>query len=386
MPSNHALLGPSGAHRWMQCGPSAKWEATLPDEGSPYAEEGTLAHSICEAKLQLVKDGDIDAFNDKMDKLRENILYSTEMDGYTDTYLAEVVKIMDEYKLAGSEPHLYIEVQLDLQQWIPEGFGTSDAVVVGDGTLTVIDFKYGKGVPVSAVNNPQMRCYALGAYAEFEPIEEFSKVRMVIIQPRLNSVDEETISVSELLLWGEDKLRPAAERAFRGEGVFTPGVEQCRFCKGRYLCRYNAAYHLTQYEVDKNKGEPAELTPLEIGGILEFCDSLTRWASGMKEFAETQAINGTKIPGWKVVTGRSNRKIEDTEKAAEKLLESGCTKEDIFDLKGISALEKAVGKKKLADTLGDLIVKPEGKPTLVKESDKRPELDLTPKTSEYFND
>ena len=386
MPSKHALLGPSGAHRWMVCGPSAKWEATLPDESSPYAEEGTLAHSICEAKLQLLIDKDTDAFMETMDKLRENILYSSAMDDYTDVYLHKIVELIDEYRLSGDEPHLYTEVQLDLTQWIPDGFGTSDAVIVGDGTLTVIDFKYGKGVPVSAVNNPQMRCYALGAYAEFEPIEEFSKVRMIIVQPRLDSIDEETISVSELLLWGEDKLRPAAERAYKGEGVFTPGIEQCRFCKGRFLCRYNAAYHLTQYEVDKNKGEPAELTPLEIGGILEFCDSLTRWASGMKEFAENQAIAGTEIPGWKVVEGRSNRKIEDTAKAAEVLMKSGCTAEDIYDLKGIGALEKAVGKKKLTETLGDLIVKPEGKPTLVKATDKRKALDLKPESSDYFKD
>lgn len=370
----------------MLCSPSAKWEATLPDEGSDYAAEGTLAHSMCEAKLRLLLDGNKDKYKEAVKSVIDNPWYTQDMDYYTDLYVEAIKKIMDEYRLAGSEPHLYPEVKLDLSQWIPEGFGTSDAVIVGDGTLTVVDFKYGKGVPVSAVNNPQMRCYALGAYNEFEPIEDFSKVRMVIIQPRLDSIDEETISVSELLLWGADKLRPAAERAFKGEGVFNPGTEQCRFCKGRYRCRYNAAYHLTEYEVDKNKGEPAELSPLEIGGILEFCDSLTRWASGMKEFAEQEALNGTKIPGWKVVAGRSNRKIEDTVKAAEKLIEAGCTSDDIYDLKGISALEKAVGKKKLADTLGDLIVKPEGKPTLVKETDKRTELDMAPKSSEYFND
>lgn len=382
MPNKHALLGPSGAHRWMRCPPSAKWEATLPDSGSRDAEEGTLAHSICEAKLHLLLTGDREAYAKELVPLQENLMYSSSMDGYTDLYVEAVKKIMDEYRLAGSEPHLYPEVQLDLSRWIPDGFGTSDAIIVGDDVLTVIDFKYGKGVPVSAENNPQMRCYALGAYNEFEAIEDFSKVRMVIIQPRLDSIDEETLPLDELLLWGEKVLKPAAELASKGQGQFTPGTEQCRFCKGRFLCRFNAAYHLSQYELDRKLGEPNELTQLEIGGILEFCDSLTRWANGMKEYAEEQALKGEKIPGWKLVAGRSNRKITDEAKAADLLFAAECTSDQIYDLKGISALEKNVGKAKLAGILGDLIVKPEGKPTLVKESDKRKEL--KPNESDYF--
>jgi len=387
MPSKHAMLSPSGAHRWMLCTPSAKWESELPDSTSEYAEEGTVAHSLCEAKLRYLLNKDHAAYIAAVEPITESKWYSAAMESYTDQYAQAVQAFLDEALLAGDDPHLYIEVQLNLEKWIPGGFGTSDAVILTSDTIHVIDFKFGKGVVVSAANNPQMRCYALGAYDEFEAIEDFSKVRMTIIQPRVDNISTEEISVSELLTWGADKLRPAAAKAYRGEGFFEPSDEACRFCRAKYLCAYNAERHLQNYTLNKQKGEPAELTPADTANILNFVDDMVKWANGLKEYAETQAVSGAvEYPGYKVVAGRSNRKIDDTAKATEKLLAAGCKTDEIFELKGLTALEKTVGMKKLAKILSGLIVKPQGKPTLVKNSDKRAAISVKPDVNDYFKD
>lgn len=386
MPDSHAKLGPSSAHRWMACPRSVAFEATLPDNSTDYAAEGTLAHSMCEMKLRHKYLGlSEEDMNGGLDFIRGDPLYTQEMEACTDRYVDFVSDIMDQYRLAGMDPHIYVEVKLDLTQWIPEGFGTSDAVIIANDTLTVIDFKYGKGVPVSAEENPQMRCYALGAYHEFEMLEEFSKVTTFIFQPRIDNVSSETISVSALLIWGGNELRPAAERAWEDHGDFEPG-EHCRFCRGRFLCRFNAAYQLSLYDLYTNDKRPAPMSELEIAGILEYVDQINSWATGLKEYALKNALNGTTYPGWKLVAGKGSRKITDESKALELLHEAGYEDSAVMELKNLTGLEKAVGKKKLAEVLKDVLEKTEGKPTLAHESDKRKALDLSAKESDYFKE
>lgn len=228
--------------------------------------------------------------------------------------------------------------------------------------LQIIDFKYGKGVPVDAHDNPQLRLYALGAINEFELLEDFELVEMTIVQPRLDSISTDTMTVDELMKWAEEEVVPAGKMAYAGEGEFNPSTETCRFCKGRNLCRYYAAYNLKVGNLSDLDG-PA-MTALEIGGLLEDLDGLVRWAKGLKEWANEQALAGMTFPGWKVVTGRSNRRITDKGKALDILINNGYAVEDIATLNGITDLSKKV--KDINELLGDLIEKPEGAPTLVK--------------------
>lgn len=387
MPSKHALLGPSSAHRWMLCTPSAKWEATLPDTESEAAQEGTLAHSICEVKLKAArgkaqgKRGPLKGIT----KLRADPLYTESMDKYTDQYVELVMRDYEAYMLAGYNPELFIEVQLDLSKWAPDSFGTSDAVIVTDDRIHVYDFKYGKGVPVSADHNPQMMMYALGAYEKFSMLEEFKLAMMTIIQPRIDNFSEWSCTVPELLQWGEQSLIPAAQKAFAGEGQFTPGEKQCRFCRGRYRCRFNAAYQLQFLKEWKTDRNGPELSPLEIGGILEQVAAIKSWAEGMKETAQKRAMDGERIPGWKLVKGRAVRKITNPYDAIQKLLETGADPKTVYELKGISELEKSFTKDGLKSVLGDLIQLTTPKPALARESDLREEYDpINP--DDYFKE
>ena len=388
MPSKHALLGPSGAHRWMLCPPSARWEATLPDTASEFAAEGTLAHSLAEVKLRSAVSkrrghrGPLRGIT----KLRADPLYTEAMDGYTDTYVQTIMDLMDIYELEGEQPECYVEVQLDISRYVPECFGTSDAVIIAGNTVHVIDFKYGKGVPVDATYNPQMMMYALGAYDEFSMVEDLTEARMSIIQPRIDNTNSWDIDMEGLLLWARNELIPAGQLAFDGNGEFTPGETQCRFCRGRYRCRFNAAYMLrfaSQYNAT-GRVDP-ELTDLEIGGILEQASALESWAQGMREMAQKRAMDGDHIPGWKLVEGRATRAISSKTEAAEKLLAAGYKPEQIFDLKGITALDSLVTKEKLKTILGDLIQTKTPKPALAKESDKREEYRPV-KANDYFEE
>jgi len=346
----HAILSASGAHRWLNCPPSARLEEHFPDEPSPYAEEGTKAHKIAEGIL--------------LDKIDEPADETNEMFEYVSRY----VEVVLEKWIPGAQ--LYVEQRLDFSPWVPEGFGTGDAVIVSDDVLEIIDLKYGKGVQVDAEGNPQLRLYALGAYNEFGALYDFQTVRMTIVQPRLDHVSTEELSLDELLAWGE-RIKPIAQQAYEGKGEFKAGPH-CRFCKARRTCRARAEANLelARYEFRK----PELLSIEEVAEILAQAEELAAWAKDVKEYALTQAYrHGVKFPGWKVVEGRSTRKITDEAALAERL-----AAEDIDPykkvLKGISELEKEMGRKRFAELAADLIEKPPGKPTLVPESDKRPEI------------
>ena len=375
MPDAHALLGPSSAHRWMVCRPSAVWESKLPDSTSEHAAEGTLAHAIAEIKLkaELARMKGKRAVRKGIEKLRADPLYTESMDRYTDEYVELVISDYQAYELSGENPSLYVETRLSMDHWVPDSFGTSDAIIICDDRIHVYDFKYGKGVPVSAVNNPQMKMYALGAYDEFSMVTEPKLIFMTIVQPRLGNVSEWDTTVDELLKWADEELAPAAADAYLGKGKFVPGEAQCRFCRGRYICRYNAAYQLRFLDQHFSEKIDPEMSALEIGGILEQCSAIESWAKGVKEMAKSRAMRGEHIPGWKVVKGRTERVIQKPYEAIEKLLANGFKPEQIYELKGITELESVATKAGLANMLGDLIQNKTTKPTLAKETDKREE-------------
>lgn len=377
----HALLSASSAAHWMACTRAPRWEETLPEpEEKEYAREGTLAHAICERKLNNLLRDKKRSYN--LAKLKKDPLYSPGMDSYTDVYVDYIEELLG---LDGRK-QLFVEQRVEFSDWVPEGFGTSDAIILDDEVLHVIDFKYGKGVPVSAVGNPQLRLYGLGAFRVLQRLSDIETVHMVIIQPRLPAViTEDTMSIDDLLDWAEKEVKPKAALAWAGEGEWNPGVKQCQFCRGRYRC-VRRAYWMLQTGSILEQSERNELTNVEIAGILEKADQLARWATGLKEDALARALEGEKFPGYKLVTSRTNRRIRDPEKAAALLTKQGCTPEMIYNLKGITDLDKAVGKKRLAEILGDELTMTEGKPTLVVESDPREALDLRPKDNEYFDE
>lgn len=384
-PIKHALLGASSAKRWMTCPPSARWEATLPEpEEQDYTIEGTMAHELAEAKLRdfLRHKGHADQVRRQF---KDHRLYNEAMERHTDDYVTTVTDIYAGYELAGLEPHLYMETRVDFSKWVPEGFGTSDVIIVAGNIMHIIDLKYGKGVPVEAKGNPQLRCYALGAWQAFKALEDIDTIVMEIIQPRLDSDTRDQMPIDELIRWADEELAPKAQQAFLGEGEFNPDDEACRFCRGRNICRYNAAKQLELGRLEGKEGP--ELSETEIAGILERVDGLTKWATGLKEWALDQAVNhGKSFPGYKLVEGRSNRVITDKTVAIEKLGEAGYGPDKTCKLLGMTDLEKLVGKKKLTEVLEGLIDKPEGKPTLVKDSDKRPALDLSAQYNDYFKE
>lgn len=375
MPNVHALLGASSAHRWLACTPSARLEANQPDSSSTAAAEGTLAHELAEIRLTQLLRGEKPT---TPERIRKHPLYHPVMDEYVDQYADYVMEHLVEARLATPDAQLLLEQRLDFSEYVPEGFGTGDAVLVSDGTLHVFDFKYGKGHPVYAQDNPQIRLYGLGALNAFDMLYRINRVVMHIIQPRLDSITFEEMTAWELKTWGSS-IQPKARDAFAGDGEKVAGPH-CTFCRFKFKCRTYAMHQLEIAqkrfaEPEHREKEPDELTPAEISGILSTVDELTRWARGVKEFALEQAMRGTRYPGWKVVQGRSNRTITDEAAAIDLLDRAGFTTDRVTTLKGLTALEEIVGKKALAELLGDLIAKPVGRPTLAKDEDKRPAIE-----------
>jgi len=264
-----------------------------------------------------------------------------------------------------------IEQRLNFSEWVPEGFGTGDFVIIADGVMEICDLKYGKGVPVSAIGNKQMRLYALGAIAEFSFLYDIEKVRMTIIQPRLDSISTDEISADELLKWAEEELKPTAELAFKGEGEFCAG-DHCKFCRAKAVCKARADKNMELAKYDFE--DPKTLDNNDIAFILARADELISWAKDVQEFALEQALQGEEFDGFKVVEGRSNRKYTSENQVAEILINHGFQENMIYTKKldGISKIESAIGKKEVQRLLGDYIIKPPGKPTLVPVSDKRP--------------
>ena len=378
MAKKHALLGASSSARWLVCTPSARLEAMFPDEQSPYAAEGTVAHDLAEAILRHKLEGK------KAPKLDD---YSTEMIEAVNRYVDICEEKVNESRARSSDAEAMIEARLDFSRWVPDGFGTGDMVIVADGILEVIDLKYGKGVPVSAIENTQMRLYALGAYDINEFLYDIKSVRMTIVQPRLDSVSTDELPLEELLDWGED-IKPIAQRAFRGEGDCTP-CDYCNFCKARHTCRALADTCLTAFYKDGGKLNQL-LTDQEVSDILAMKDLITKWIKGVYDFAYEKALSGEKQwPGYKLVEGTSRRTITDPDAAAQTLLDNGYKEEDIFkprELEGITNLQKVLGKKGVTEYLEAYIDKPEGKPTLVPESDKRPAINTVETMMNEFDD
>lgn len=373
----HALLGASSSARWLVCTPSARLEAMFPDEQSPYAAEGTVAHDLAESILRHKLEGK---------KLPKND-HSAEMVEAVNRYVDICEEKVNEARARSSDAEVMIEAKLDFSRWVPEGFGTGDMVIVADGILEVIDLKYGKGVPVSAIENTQMRLYALGAYDVNEFLYDIKTVRMTIVQPRLDSVSTDELSVEELLDWGEE-IKPIAQRAWQGIGECTP-CDYCNFCKARHACRALADTCLTAFYKDGGKLNQL-LTDREVSDILGMKDLITKWIKGVYDFAYEKALSGEKQwPGYKLVEGTSRRTITDPDAAAQTLLDNGYKEEDIFkprELEGITNLQKVLGKKGVTEYLEAYIDKPEGKPTLVPESDKRPAINTAETMANEFDD
>lgn len=370
----HALLSPSAAHRWINCTAAPRLEADVEDKGSEFAAEGTLAHAYCAQKLK--------AFlglptEDEAKEIAElNDRYHTgEMDEYTDTYKTIVLEKYNAARAKTKDALLLIETRLDFSEYVPDAFGTADAIIIADGTMEVIDFKYGKGVKVSAEDNPQMKIYALGAYEKFSFEYKIDRVRMTIIQPRIENFSEWELSVSELMAWTDSVLTPKAQQAYKGDGPQVPG-DWCQFCKVKSSCRA-----LTQkcIEAAKNHPDPKLISPDELAAdVLPMLATVKTWLAGVEDYALQQALSGVQLAGWKVVEGRSVRKITDQDGAALALNKAGYKTAEIYkpqELRTITDLEKLTGKKQFAAICGDFIEKPQGKPTLAPESDKRPAID-----------
>lgn len=373
MPDVHAKrYGASTSSRWIHCPGSIRTAEKCPEpEGSTYAEEGTLAHAIAEAKLRIATDRTVKAA--ELKKLTKSPLWDGEMDEATDYYRDIVL----EHLAAHDETaELMIEQRVDYSEWAPGGFGTSDAVIIADDVLEIIDFKYGKGVRVDAEDNSQMRLYALGAYQIFGELYDFEKVRMTIIQPRLDHVSTEELDVSTLLDWADLVVRPAVEASESDNAPMAAG-DWCRWCPAKAICRKRADENLALAKYDF--ADPDLLTPIEIADVLEKADRLSKWVADVQDYALQQALAGEHFDGWKLVEGRSVRKYTDELKVSEALQKAGFDEALLYERKllGLTAMEKLVGKKKLAEVCDGLIDKPPGKPVLVPASDRRDELNTT---------
>lgn len=366
--TKHALLGASSSHKWLHCTPSARLEETIQEEKSTYAEEGTLAHEIGELKLRkaFIEPMGARTFNSKLKKLQGNPLYQEEMLRHTDTYLNYVSGIAHEFT---SPPYIAIEKRIDYSTYAPEGFGTGDCIVIGGNTLHVIDLKYGKGVSVSAEANTQMMLYALGAYIEYSFLYAIEFVKMVIVQPRLDSISEYVMPISDLLAWGES-IKPIAQKAFNGEGEFVPD-DHCRFCRAKAICRARTEMHSALEDFGMQK--PPLISNDEVGQILIRARNLAKWVSDLEDYALAEILKGNNIAGWKAVAGTARRKFIDVDKAFATLKANGIQEEMLYKREPITltATEELIGKAQFKELLSEYVETPPGKPTLAELSDKR---------------
>ncbi len=367
MPGIHALLSASAAKRWLNCPPSAQLTADMPEQQSTYAEEGTLAHELCELKarkkFEAMKKSEYDK---RLKVIKANELYQPEMESCSDAYLDYILSVAHAYK---SKPYVVIEKRLDFSNIVPEGFGTGDCILIVGCDLHIFDYKHGKGVPVSAEDNPQMRLYALGALNEYSFLFPIKNVIMHIVQPRLDNFSEEQITKVNLAIWA-DRIKPIAEQAIKGEGEFQCG-DWCRFCKAKATCRARA----DSFKPLEAFGQalPPLIDNQQVGDILKIAENLKTWVSDLEEYALAELLLGNAVPGWKAVEGRSNRAFTDIDKAFDTLKTNGFDEALLYERKPITLTnaEKLVGKKQFTELVGDYINKPQGKPTLAPESDKR---------------
>jgi len=380
-PEKHALLSASSASRWLVCTAAPRFEEQFPENSSEYAEEGRLAHSICELKL-LKKFTVMNnrTFTSRYNKLKSDPLYTDEMDKTSDIYIEHLTEKAMTYD---RPPAVSAEVKVDFSDYVPEGFGTCDCIMIGGDTLDITDYKHGKGVPVSAEGNAQMRLYALGALKRYRPVygDTIKRVRLTICQPRIqDEPSTEELTTEELIAWG-NSIKPAAQKAYMGLGEYVPG-EHCRFCRGKAQCKARAQKNMALEEfkdcVPENGPKPpmfgqGVLTDDEIGDLLARGKDLVQWYKDLEEYALQAILDGKTIPGWKAVAGRSNRTWTDQDAAIAAVLAAGYDEALVYERKPktLTELEKLMGKAEFAEKLGSYVIKPPGKPTLVPITDKR---------------
>ena len=372
-PEKHAFLSASSASRWLNCPPSARLCENYEDKGSTFAAEGTDAHALCEYRLK-------QALTMECENPIENLsYYNKEMEDCATGYASFVLEITEEAKKTCKDPIVLIEQRVDYSRYVKEGFGTADCIVIADGTLHIIDYKHGRGVKVSAEENPQMKCYSLGALELFDGIYDIERVEMTIYQPRLSNISRFEVTKKDLYKWANEKLKPAADLAFEGAGDFACG-EWCQFCKAKYDCRKRAEHNLSLAKYDFVK--PPLLKDSEVEEILGKIEPFISWANDIKDYALKSALGGKRWKGWKLVEGRSLRKFTDETLVAETAIKAGYEPYD-KKLLGITEMQKQMGKDKFNELLGELVIKPQGKLALVPETDKRPEI--TPATTDFNN-
>ena len=366
MPDRHARFSPSSAERYIRCPPSLLLgeEVGPEDTSTVYSIEGTETHSVCEYLLK-------QALGIPCEDPRPGLkYYNSEMQECAEGYRDTILELLETLRQTCRDPTVFVEQQVSLEDYVEDCFGTSDAIVIGDGQMFICDYKHGKGVEVSAEENSQLKCYALGAYLAFSPLYDIDKITLVIYQPRISNFSQWSLSSESLLTWADTVLRPAASMALHGEGDFACG-SWCRFCKAKAVCRKRAEENLALARYDFAR--PETLEDDEVNIILERVDALVSWANDVKEYALQRALSGYAWDNWKVVEGRSNRKYTDEKKVAAAVEAAGY---DPYQRKllGVTDMQKMLGKKQFETILGKLITKPQGKPTLVTRADSRPEM------------
>jgi hypothetical protein len=368
---DHALLSASGAKIWFNCPPAARLQEQYPDSGSEYAREGSLAHEIAELKLrkQFTDPMGPKVFKAKLKELQRHELYSPEMESHTDAYLDHIKGIVHGYPAA---PYVAIEQRLDYSVYAPEGFGTGDLIVIGGNVLNVVDFKYGKGVPVTAEDNLQMVLYGLGAWLRYSILYDIRRVRMGVFQPRLDSISTWDIPIERLLELGET-IKPIAQLAWQGYGDYKAG-EHCGFCRAKYQCRARSTQLSTVADDFGGPVLPPLMSDLDVGKALAKAQDLAKWAKDLEDYALKSLLEGKEIPGWKAVEGRKTRAFINIDAAFAKLEESGYDKALLWERKPITLTkveELVQGKKKFTELLSEFVTIAPGKPTLAPETDKR---------------
>lgn len=365
--NGHSLIGGSSLKRAMECPPSVRLTEDYEDEGSIYAKEGSFAHLILEKKI---KERYGIPFDEEIEETEFDI---EEIDECTDVAVNYVSEIYERLKAEGKHPFIASEVLVDFSDVVPEGFGSSDIVIVYDGGICVLDYKHGKGVEVSCERNPQLMIYSYGSLLMFEPLYDIKEINMVIIQPRVNNISEWSCSKDELVAWANEEVKPKTALAYEGKGEFKCG-SWCQFCKARHECKHRANEML---KLEGYKEQNKDLLSIEeIAEILTKIDDLVSWGNDIKEFALSESLKGVHYPGFKLVEGRSNRKYTDENEVIKTLQDNGLDPFDEPKLLSITELTKRIGKAKFIELVDKYVYKPTGKPTLVEESDKRPVLNL----------
>ena len=371
----HALLSASSAHRWLNCPPSAVAAAGYEDEGSEFAAEGTLAHEVAEAYARAGILGDVGPIWAQMKEFPQEMKEHAQ--SYND-YIQEHIK--------DDNAVVLLEQRVDFSPWVPDGFGTCDCIIIQGDTLTIIDYKYGVGVPVSAVGNPQMRLYALGALSDFGFAYDVEKVEAHIFQPRINNISDDQLTAAELLAWGEKVVKPIAEKAAKGKGKYKPG-EHCKFCPHAGRCRTLTKTCTEYVETHSLRVAVPVLAPHEVAEVLAMEPLVALWLKRVKAQALNSMLDGQEIPGYKLVEGKQgNRKWTDELQVADTLKAAGYSQEDYTETKLLSpaAMDKAIGKKKAAELLAGLIERAAGAPTIAEANDKRPTYNRLAEAQEDF--